>query len=63
MHRDCTGTDHDRPSLSGHTHTHTGEEDTNHMYKSHMRHNMGAHTKLEIELPHRSKRQTRGGAV
>ena len=27
--------------------THT-EEDTNHMYKSHMRHNMGAHTKLEI---------------
>ena len=29
------------------THTHT-EEDTNHMYKSHMRHNMGAHRKLEI---------------
>ena len=27
MHRDCTGTEHDRTSLSGHTHIHA-EEDT-----------------------------------
>ena len=39
MHRDCTWTDHDRPSLSGHTHTQRRTE--KHMYKSHMRHNMG----------------------
>ena len=44
MHRDFTGTDHDRPSLSGHTHverrTHNHIMTSHNMYKLHMRHNI-----------------------